>query len=643
MRRWSQRQRIGFWSALGLGLLGSLALRFWVKSRLDREPNAEASAAYSRGDWERTAHLARRRLKQAPDDPKALRLAFRSAARQDRDQRAIAIYSRLAAADLEPEDLFLIGQALSRTGQPESAVKALETARTANPDHPETLDLLCRLYYQETRYYAAEEAAERLARHPDREARAQLMLGTARAELHDPAGVVMALRRWLQLDPEGRLALPDPLRTYQLILARALLTLRQPAEARQTLQDVLDSRTDPEVAWLLSRTYLQERDWGRAEAAGKAALPYREGHPLEFEPAPFVGEARCGKCHRPEYEAVLGSRHATTFTPGRDLSYLTLPEAPLPDPGNPQVAHRFHREGDRIHAEARTGDRVFGAVIDYAFGSRDHFTTFTGTDNHKRAFMMRISSYESAHGSAWDLSAGLPRRPTDEEAYLGPIMVERDGVRRCLSCHTTSFRAVLDKAGPEAADHSIGCEKCHGPGGHHEMSVEAGFSDPAIAGTSESSAAQINHICGRCHDFPRWESLAVSRTDPALYRFQSLTLGWSRCFTESEGTLSCVTCHDPHRNVQTSTAFNEGKCLSCHTDATGPKSPSREPKLTGASAIRPDVAPGKSPPKRSQTACPVNPAKGCLECHMPRTWQQETHSFKTDHFIRVRDQSAPDK
>ena len=44
------------------------------------------------------------------------------------------------------------------------------------------------------------------------------MLGTA-AELDDPAGVVKALRRWLQLDPEGLLALPDPLRTYQITLA----------------------------------------------------------------------------------------------------------------------------------------------------------------------------------------------------------------------------------------------------------------------------------------------------------------------------------------------------------------------------------------------------------------------------------------
>ncbi len=212
--------------------------------------------------------------------------------------------------------------------------------------------------------------------------------------------------------------------------------------------------------------------------------------------------------------------------------------------------------------------------------------------------MLRISAFETPEGTGWDLSTGLATQPEDEEAYLGEKMVERDGVRRCLSCHTTSVHAVLKDAGPEAADHSIGCEACHGPGGHHEAAVTAGFSDSAIAGTRASSAAEINQTCGRCHGFPRWEKLALSRTDPALYRFQALGMSWSRCYAESDGILSCVTCHDPHRNVQTSVAINEGKCLSCHADrdgkaltTSGPKRPSEpdtKPALSRRQSIQSD-------------------------------------------------------
>ena len=47
--------------------------------------------------------------------------------------------------------------------------------------------------------------------------------------------------------------------------------------------------------------------------------------------------------------------------------------------------------------------------------------------------------------------------------------------------------------------------------------------------------------------------------------------------------------------------------------------------------------------KKVRSTCPVDPAKGCIECHMPSAWQQSTHSFKTDHFIRVRDRLTPKK
>jgi tetratricopeptide (TPR) repeat protein len=574
-----------------------------------------------------------------PDDPEALRLAARAAARQDRDRAAIPIYTRLGLKNMEPVDYFLMGRALSRTGQLEPAFQSFEKALAGNPNDPETLDMLGRIYYQEDLFYAAEDAALRLARQPGWEARGQLMLGTVRAELEDPAGVAAALGRWSELDPEGRSAAPDPVRPIQLLRARSLLRSKQPAETRRLLEKILESGGDREASWLLSRACMQEGDWGGALAIWKQDPRYRAQNATKPEPAPFTGQASCKECHPTQYQAVLASRHSATFFRARELKNFPLPKEPLPDPANPQVTHEFKRDGDTIHVATRTAERVYKAVIDYAFGSRTHFTSYVGRDESNRTFMLRMSSYETARGLSWDLSTGLPAHPSEAEDYLGAHVPDGDGARRCLVCHTTSFRAAANEVGPEAADHSIGCEKCHGPGGHHLAAVDAEFPDLAIACPSGTPPAQLDAVCARCHSRARLEGITTARTDPFWYRFQSLSLTWSRCYSESNGMLGCTTCHDPHRDVETSTTRNEAKCLSCHAGKPGAPSVPAGSADTTVQARRADPVPlsGKVQHKESKTPCPVNPVKGCLECHMPRFWQQDTHSFKTDHFIRVRD------
>jgi cytochrome c-type biogenesis protein CcmH/NrfG len=621
-----------------MALIGVGAGIRWGKSRLFAGFAAEASSAHVRGDWDRAAHLARDRLKQAPEDPQALRLAARAAAHLERDQAAIAIYSRLVVEILDPEDFFLLGRALSRTGQVDPAFKAYETARLGNPDHPETLDALAQLYLQNDRGNAAEETALRLALQPGWEGRGQLVLGTARAELHDPGGAAHALERWRQLDPEGRAAAPAPVGPFQKLLVRSLLKTRQPALAQQLLQTLLASGPDPEASWLLSRSYIQEQDWERATAVLELGASFRAEHPLEPEPAPYVGAARCAKCHREISRTLLASMHATTFSRARELGNLTLHPNPVPDPGNPQVTHQFKRLGESLQVETRNGDKVRRAVVDYAFGSRDHFTTLVGRDDQGRSCMLRLSHYESPRGPGWDLATGLPPRPADEQEYLGRTLLAGDGVRRCLFCHTTNFRAVLDEAGPEAADHSIGCEKCHGPGGHHVAAADAGFSDLAIVTTARAPATAINEMCGKCHNLHNTNVVSAPRTDPVWNRFQALALTWSRCYSESDGKLSCVTCHDPHKRTETLPARYEAKCVSCHAPdplAAGEAHPAQ-------SFPRSRTSPPHEKPtaRKVKTTCPINPANGCIDCHMPHAWQQATHSFKTDHFIRVRGRDA---
>jgi tetratricopeptide (TPR) repeat protein len=532
-------------------------------------------------------------------------LAGRSTARLNRDQVAIAIYSRLDLDRMTGEDYFLLGRALARTGQDELALKTLEAARNIEPDRLEMLDELAQVYSRKDRPGAAAALAERLVQEPGWEARACLMLGAFRAALNDPAGAARSLERAYDLDPTGKAAAPHPAQPLWMLMVRSLLQAGQARKARHYLETIPQASSAPEFAWLRSRSFFQEKDWKEAAKALDSGASYRTENPLEPEPAPYVGAVRCASCHRAIYETHLQSRHSTTFGHARDPGHFPLPDRPLPDPVNAKVTHGFERLESGIKVETRSGDQVFRALATYALGSPDRFVTLVGTDDQGQSRELRISHYRSPRGSGWDVSTGLDPLPSTPDGYLGPVLEPHDGARRCLSCHTTNFGAIERNVGPESADHSIGCENCHGPGGHHVLAAEASFPDLAIINPGKDHAGATNQLCGRCHDLSEPQKFTGGPDDPGWFRFETRRLRASRCYVDSGGAVHCVTCHDPHRNAETLAGPYEAKCLSCHGSGPG------------------------------KTICPVNRTSGCVQCHMPRVWREQTHSYKTDHRIRV--------
>jgi tetratricopeptide (TPR) repeat protein len=586
-------------------LLASGMFLLWRQSRRLPEILNQARTAYSQGDWIRSARLARERLKVAADDPDALRLSARSAARQNHNQQAIAIYSRLDLGMMKPEDYFLLGRSLSRTGQDDLALKALEASRDADPNQFEMLDELAQVYLRKQRPAAATALAKTLVSKPEWEARAYLTLGTACALMHDPAGAARALSRAFELESEAKDSGDRMAEPFRMLLARSLLESGQPAEARRILSSIPATQADQEPAWLLSRSFIQEQAWDQAARALQRARSYRADHPLDPEPALYVGAAGCGSCHTAEADAYGTSRHDATFARVKDDHQLPWPDQPIADPGDSSVLHSFHRGGDDLQVETRVDDRILRAVIKYAFGSLNHFATFVATDELGQDRMLRMSYYDSPRGQGWDISTGLVRQPEHRDEFLGPVMAPFDGLRACLQCHTTNPRAIVSNTGPEAADHAIGCELCHGPGGNHLLAVAAEFPDLAIARPSRRNSGAVNQLCGKCHSQTQPQGFVGGPDDPGWFRFQTARLEQSRCFTASGGALNCLTCHDPHRTAEKTAKPYEAACLSCHS-----------------------VAAGKTP-------CPVNPAQGCVECHMPRAWREQTHSTKIDHRIRI--------
>src|SRR5262249_44459904 len=149
------------------------ALRTWPHNHPDALTLARR--AYDRGEWQRAADALRGEMKSEsgrPADPEVLLLYARTLVRLERYSAANAIYKgRLASANLGPEDAFLQGLMLTRTGRPEDALELWEAWVKRGGNHPEMLDHFARLSARFQRLDPALDAAGRLSRQPGWEAR----------------------------------------------------------------------------------------------------------------------------------------------------------------------------------------------------------------------------------------------------------------------------------------------------------------------------------------------------------------------------------------------------------------------------------------------------------------------------------------
>ncbi|MBV8096038.1 MAG: tetratricopeptide repeat protein, partial [Acetobacteraceae bacterium] len=170
---------------------------------------------------------------------------------------------------------------------------------------------------------------------------------------------------------------------------------------------------------------------------------------------------------------------------------------------------------------------------------------------------------------------------------------------RCFRCHSTGPITLSSNFQVQPSEPGIHCEACHGPGRAH---AESG-GKAAIQNPKRLTAVQINLLCGSCHrqasdldDEMDWSNAWNVRHEPSyLHR--------AACFRNSNGALSCITCHNPHEPLKTAASFYDARCVSCHAQVVH----------TVAIASR-----------------------SCVECHMPQVATGPNLMF-TNHWIGIYD------
>ena len=353
----------------------------------------------------------------------------------------------------------------------------------------------------------------------------------------------------------------------------------------------------------------------------------------------YVGSQQCALCHDEIYE-----KYSRTDM-GRSMAF---PETSLIR--LPTSASVFH---ERLNRHFEVSSTASGSTqTEYEMSADDHevfretekieWTIGAGANGIggivKHAdylFEAPLSFYSNVKD--WSLSPGYEYA---DYGFGRPILPG------CVSCHSGRAQPIEDGNGrfrnPPFLELAIGCENCHGPGQAHVASPSA----DTIVNPAKLSGWLADNVCLECHqtgdarvlrpgkdysDFLPGSELddtlsifmvpfreGTTPRDDLLQHYLSMRL--SKCYRQSSGILTCITCHDPHQQPAAAevSAYFRQRCLTCHTEQ---------------SCSRPLA-------ERQKLSLPDN----CVGCHMlKRNVTVISHSMLTNHrIVRTADEPFPE-
>jgi len=259
------------------------------------------------------------------------------------------------------------------------------------------------------------------------------------------------------------------------------------------------------------------------------------------------------------------------------------------------------------------GTRTISLPIRWSFGNRAQTWMF----ERDGVYYESLVSYYPSIGGLEITTGDSDIVPTTLEQAVGRKLPPNEP-KACFGCHTTG--AVIDgELNLSSFDPGVTCEHCHVGATSHLLSAAQGDAmKTAPPDLEKLTSEDLSNFCGQCHR--SWEAVIRSPWRGEInVRFQPYRLANSKCFSGTDPRISCIACHDPHRELVADTAAYDGKCLACHVT-----------KNDSVAASKPKVT----------KACPVA-TNNCASCHMPEVKMPNGLTTFHDHQIRIAKPGMP--
>lgn len=324
--------------------------------------------------------------------------------------------------------------------------------------------------------------------------------------------------------------------------------------------------------------------------------------------ADYIGAEACAPCHGNQTSSQPATSMARTAIRA-DRSDVVRASTRLTF-STGSYSYKIASDGHQLPLyTVSSGTQSSSARLTWAFGAGKVGQSFL-FDRNGTIHEARVSYFDSLRTLAFTPGRAVTAPRDLAEAMARPV--DDTELRRCFACHTTAptTEGRFDAAN---AIPGVTCEACHGPGRRHVDAMKlprvvAG--DAPMLNPSKLRPEESVDFCGACHATFFDIALTGQKGIPAL-RSQPYRLQLSRCWKTRDARLTCIACHDPHRQLVTDPVAYDDRCLSCHV----------------TSGVQPTS-------ERAERPCPVGNSR-CSTCHMPKYDVPDMHHKFTDHRIQL--------